>query len=168
MKVLLNMNFAILMLLMFSCSIIQINPGKNMLNQKNWIDYRDVYPDAGFVIEFKYPNNLVIAREIDNCLCVGINTEYYEEDQASPEDNTRHWCICLFDSTEYTADYMISSWKNAFNGEVVVMRDTVAIGNISAVQATLKSINPGSSYTQFSSIQSSSYIQLIYFNKFSA
>jgi hypothetical protein len=161
------MNYSILILL-FPLLIIQCDFKKNVINQNNWIEHRAVYSNAGFEIEFKYPDNLVIAREIDNCLCVGINTKYYEEDQASPDDNTRHWCICLFDSTEYTADYLISSWKDAFNGEVIEMRDTVAIGNISAVQATIKSNDPSSSYVQFSSIQSSSYIQLIYFNKFSA
>lgn len=141
---------------------------KSIKNQNDWIEHRAVYTHAGFELEFKYPNNLVIARQIDNCICVGINTEYYDEDQASPEDNTRPWCICLFDSTEYTADYMISTWKNAFNGEVVEIRDTVTVGNIRAIRATLRSIDPGSTYIQFSGIQSSSYIQMIYFNKFSA
>lgn len=155
-------------ILLFPLLIIQCDLKHNVINQNNWIEHRAVYANAGFEIEFKYPDNLVIAREIDNCLCIGNNTEYYEEDQASPEDNTRHWCICLFDSSEYTVDYMISSWKNSFNGEVVEMIDTVAIGNIMAVQATIKSIDPGISYKQFSSIDSSSYIQIIYFNKFSA
>lgn len=127
-----------------------------MLNQNNWIEHRAVYADAGLEVEFKYPNNLVIARQIDNCICVGINTEYYEENQASPEDNTRQWCICLFDSNEYSADYMISSWENSLYCEVVAIRDTVSIENNRAVRATMKS-----------KVSRGSYKQLIYFNKFS-
>ncbi len=161
------MNYLIFVLF-FPFIIMQCDYKKNTINQNNWIEHRAVYSNAGFEIKFQYPDNLKIAREIDNCLCVGVNTEYYEEDQASPEDNTRQWCICLFDSTEYTAEYMISSWKKSFNGEVVEIIDTVTVGNIIAVQATLMSIDPGSSYIRFSSIQSSSYIQLIYFNIFSA
>jgi hypothetical protein len=127
-----------------------------MLNQNNWIEHRAVYPDAGFVIEFKYPTNLVIASEIDNCLCVGVNTEHYDENEASFEDNTRQWCICLFDSTQFTADYFISSWKSAFNGEVVEKRDTITIDNFQAIRVIMKSNN-----------ENASYRQLIYLNKYS-
>jgi len=151
-----NYSISILMLLMFSCSIIQSNSRKNFLNQNNWIEHRAEYPDAGFVIEFKYPTNLVIAREIDNCLCVGVNTEHYDENEASFEDNTRQWCICLFDSIQFTADYFISSWKTAFNGEVVEKRDTVTIGNFKAVRTAIKSKGLNASYRQ-----------LIYLKKYS-
>jgi hypothetical protein len=127
-----------------------------MLNQNNWIKHRAVYPGAGFIIEFKYPSNLVIAGEIDNCLCVGTNTEHYNENEASFEDNTRQWCICLFDSTQFTAEYFISSWKTVFKGEVIEQRDTVSIGNLKTLRVTLKSIEPETSYRQ-----------LIYLKKYS-
>ncbi len=160
------MNYSIFLL--FFPLIIQCDNKKNAINQNNWIEHHAVYSNAGFEIKFQYPDNLKIAREIDNCLCVGINTEYYEEDQASPEDNTRQWCICLFDSTEYTIDSMINSWKKAYDGEVCETKDTVKIGNIDAIHVTLQSVDMRTSYIKFSSIQSSNYIQLIYFNKFSA
>jgi hypothetical protein len=115
-----------------------------------------VYPDAGFVIEFKYPTNLVIASEIDNCLCVGVNTKHYDENEASFEDNTRQWCICLFDSTQFTSDYFISSWKTAVKGDVLERRDTVTIGNLKTLRVTLKSKE-----------SSASYRQLVYLKKYS-
>lgn len=150
------MNYSVLVLLLFSCSITQSNSRKNMLNQNRWIEHRAIYSDAGFIIEFKYPNSIAIARSIDNCLCVGVNTEYYNEDEASFEDNTRQWCICMQDTADYSINYLISSWETTFNGEVVEKRDTVTIGNLKALRVTLKSKEP-----------SASYRQLIYLKKYS-
>lgn len=143
-----NYSVSILLILLCSCSNNQSNSKKNILNQNSWIEHRAVYPDAGFVIEFKYPTNLVIASEIDNCLCIGVNTEHNDKNESSFEDNTRQWCICLFDSTQFTSDYIISSWKIPFNGEVIENRDTVTIGNLKALRVTLKSRVPRIAYRQ--------------------
>ncbi|MDP2234790.1 MAG: hypothetical protein Q8J88_00010 [Bacteroidales bacterium] len=127
-----------------------------MTNHNSWIEHRAVYPYAGFDIEFKYPNSITIAHSIDNCLCVGVDTEFYNENDASFEDNTRQWCICLLDTTEYSVDYLISSWKTVFTGEVIEKRDTVIIGNLKALRVILKSKEPNASYRQ-----------LIYLKKYS-
>jgi hypothetical protein len=119
-----------------------------MSNQKSWIEHRAVYPDAGFVLSFKYPSNITVANSIDNCLCVGVNTEHYDENEASFEDNTRQWCVCVQDTADYSINYLISSWKTAFKGEVIEKRDTVTIGNLKALRVTLKSNNPKGSYRQ--------------------
>lgn len=151
------MNYSILMLLLlFSCSITQSNSRKNMLKPNKWIEHRAIYSDAGFIIEFKYPDNITTARSIDNCLCVGVNTEYYNENEASFEDNTRQWCICLYDTADNSINYLISSWKTEFKGEAIEKRDTITIGNLKALRVTLKSKEP-----------SASYRQLIYLKKYS-
>lgn len=151
-----NYLISLLITLLFSFSITQCNSRKTILTQSNWIEHREEYPDAGFVIEFKFPSNLVIAGEIDNCLCVGTNTDHYYENEASFEDNSRQWCICLYDSSQFTADYLISSWKTVFKGEVMERRDTVIIGNFKTLRTTLKS-----------SELNGSFRQLIYLMKFS-
>lgn len=148
-----NYSISILMILLFSCSIIQDNSKKNILNQNNWIEHRAVYPDAGFVLEFKYPNNITVARSIDNCLCVGVNTKHYDENEASFEDNTRQWCICVDDTANFSVNNLISSWRTTFTGEVVEKRDTVAIGNLKALRITLKNKKPSGSYSQLIYLQ---------------
>ncbi len=150
-EILWNMNNSIsifLLIILCSCSTSQSKTKKKILEQDSWIEHRTEYPDAGFVVKFKYPTNFVIANEIDNCLCVGVNTEHYNKNEASFEDNTRQWCICLFDSTQFTSEYIISSWKIPFNGEVIENRDTVTIGNLKALRVTLKSREPKASYRQ--------------------
>ena len=62
----------------------------------------------------------------------------------------------MHDTADFTVNYLISSWKTTFNGEVVEKRDTVAIGNLKALRVTLKSKEP-----------SASYRQLIYLKKYS-
>ena len=151
-----NYSISILMLLMFSFTIIKSNPRKNISNQNSWIEHRAEYPDAGFVLEFKYPANLVIADHLDNCICVGVNTEHYNENEASFEDNTRQWCICLRDTSEFSINHLISSWKPANKEDITEKRDTVKIDNLKAIRVTYKSKEPKATYRQ-----------LIYIKKYS-
>lgn len=146
----------VLVVVLLSC---QRNQTKTVENAgsvySQWITHHDTI-DAGFIIEFKYPNNITVARSIDNCLCVGVNTEHYDENEASFEDNTRQWCICMQDTADYSINFLTSSWKTIFKGEVIEKRDTVKIGNLRALRVTLKSNEPKASYRQ-----------LIYLKKYS-
>lgn len=81
-----NYSISILIAILFSCSTIQHNSRKDTLNKNNWIEHRVVYSDAGFVLNFRYPSNIIVADMIDNCVCVGVNTKYYDENEASFED----------------------------------------------------------------------------------
>jgi hypothetical protein len=146
----------VLIVIFFSCKRNQNKTADNAGGVYNqWITHQDTI-DAGFIIEFRYPNNITIASTIDNCLCVGVNSEHYDSNEASFEDNTRQWCICMHDTADYSTNYLISSWKTAFKGEVLEKRDTVSIGNLKALRVTLKSKEPNVSYRQ-----------LIYLKKFS-
>lgn len=151
-----NYSISILITLLFSCSITHCNLRKNTINQSNWIEHRTVYPDAGFVIKFKYPNNITLASSLDNCLCVGVNTEFYDDEEASFEDNTRQWCICVLDTADYSIEFLISSWKTEFKGDVIEIKDTVTMENLKALRVTLKSKE-----------LSTAYRQLIYLKKYS-
>ncbi len=146
----------VLVVVFLSCHRNQTKTVENSGSVYNqWITHYDTI-DAGFIIEFEYPNNITVARSIDNCLCVGVNTEHYDENEASFEDNTRQWCICMRDTADYSINYLTSSWKTVFKGEVIEKRDAVKIGNLKALRVTLKSKEPKASYRQ-----------LIYLKKYS-
>lgn len=146
----------VLVVVFLSCLRNQTKTVKNAENgYSQWITHHDTI-DAGFILTFKYPNDLVFADIIDNCRCVGKRTKHYDVNEAAENDNTRQWCICMQDTADYSINYLISSWKTVFNGEVVEKRDTVTIGNLKALRVTLKSKEP-----------SASYRQLIYLKKYS-
>jgi hypothetical protein len=113
----------------------------------NWVEYKEAF-DAGFILTFKYPKNIVLADIIDNCRCVGEITKEYDANEASERANTNQWCVCMHDTADSSINYLISSWKATFNGEVEEYRDTVTIGNINALRVTLKSKEPHVSYRQ--------------------
>lgn len=149
-------SISVLLTLLFSCSGINPNSQKNTINKNKWIEHCLPYPDAGFVLKFMYPNNIIVADMIDNCICVGIRTKFYDENEASENDNTRQWCICTHDTADITSDYLISSWKSLYNGQVVEQRDSVTIEDLKALRVTLKS-----------KTKNASDRQLIYLKKYS-
>lgn len=144
-KMILKIYYLIFGIFLLACSITWNH--KNA-NQERWIEHQEIYPDAGFVIEFKYPKEITIARRIDNCICIGTNTEYYNENQASENDNTRQWCICVLDTSDYSIEYLISSWKSLYNGKVTEQRDSITIDNFKAIRVIFKSDIPETSYRQ--------------------
>jgi len=123
---------------------------------KSWVTYRETIPEK-FIMTFKYPGNLSLADIIDNCRCVGERTKfYYEQDEASSEANTNQWCICMFDKSEYTGDYLANSWKEFFKGKLTEQKDSVVINDMKALQVILKSTDKDEPYKH-----------LIYLEKFS-
>jgi hypothetical protein len=152
----------ILIVTLFSCSMKSSNSKGNIEKiNSQWISYNETI-NAGktaFILTFKYPANLVIANIVDNCRCIGHQLKYNNpEDQDPPADstNTNQWCICMQDSSDFSIDNLISSWKSLYNDQVTEKRDTIKIGNSKALRITLKSIKP-----------STSYRQLIYLKKYS-
>lgn len=147
--------FCIVVILILSCSNFQNRPRKT-INENTWLVHSVSFQEAGFVLKFKYPNNIIVADNIDNCICVGLRTEFYDENQASFEDNTRQWCICVRDPEEFSIDYLISSWKSLCEGKVTEQRDSITIDNVKATRIIFKSVTPEASYRQ-----------LIYLKKYS-
>jgi hypothetical protein len=149
--------FIIVIVVVFlSCLRNQTKTVKNAENgYSQWIIHHDTI-DAGFILTFKYPNDLVFADIIDNCRCVVKRTKHYDINEAAANDNTRQWCICMQDTADCSINYLISSWKTVFNEEVIEKRDTVTIGNLKTLRVTLKSKEPNASYRQ-----------LIYLKKYS-
>jgi hypothetical protein len=129
----------------------------DFLAKMEWKIYKQTYIDAGFILTFKYPENIVVADIIDNCICVGERTKfYYEQDEASSEANTNQWCICVFDKSEYTGDYLANSWKEIFKNKFTEQKDSIVVNDIKALQVILKSND-----------KAEPYIHLIYLEKFS-
>jgi len=133
-------------LTLLSCSNKVLKMQEKIEGNK-WIEYQEAF-DAGFILTFKYPKNIVLADIIDNCRCVGEKTKEYDANEASERANTNQWCVCMQDTADYSINYLISSWKTVFKGEVVENRDTVTIGNLKALRVTLKSKEPHTSYRQ--------------------
>lgn len=148
--------FFIFALQILSCSNFQNKPQKT-IDENNWLEHAVSYQEAGFNLKFKYPNNIIVADNIDNCICLGIKTEFYDEKQTSFEDNTRQWCICVQDTLEYSIDYLISSWKSHYTEGISEQKDSIVIDNLKAIRITFKNDTFGTPYRQ-----------LIYIKKYSA
>ena len=144
-------------IILFSCSARQSENTKNISEiNSQWITHNDTIA-AGFILTFKYPNNLVVADVIDNCRCVGEKIKNEDKNQGTGSTNIRQWCICMQDTAEYSLDHLISSWKTVYKGKVTEHRDTITIDNLKALQVVFKSDIP----------ETSSYRQLIYLKKYS-
>jgi len=127
-------------------------------NINNWVTHRDTV-NVGFIMTYKFPDNLVFADIDDNCRCVGEKLNYNNpKDSAPSEDstNTRQWSICMQDTADNSIEYFISSWKTMFKGQVLEHRDIITIDNLKALRVTLKSKNNNDPYRQ-----------LIYLKKYS-
>lgn len=145
-----------LLVTLLYCSTKPFETKKNIERiNSGWITYHDTI-DAGFILTFKYPDNIELADVIDNCRCVGKKTKYYDKNESSEKANTNQWCICMQDTVDYSIDYLISSWKSLYNGQVVEQRETIMIDNLKALQITFKSNNKNTSYRK-----------LIYLKKYS-
>jgi hypothetical protein len=131
---------------LLSCSN-KVLKTQEKIEENKWIEYQEAF-DAGFILTFKYPNNIVLADIIDNCRCVGEKTKEYDANEASERANTNQWCVCMQDTADYSINYLISSWKTVFKGEIIEKRDTVTIGNLKALRVTLKREEPNASYRQ--------------------
>ena len=144
----------ILLVTLFSCSTKSIETAEN-IDKIQWNIHYDTI-DAGFILTFKYPNNIVLADVIDNCRCVGKEIKNEDKNQGTDSTNTRQWCICMQDTLDYPIDYFISTWKSLYNGQVVEQRDTITIEDLKALRVTLKS-----------KTKNASDRQLIYLKKYS-
>lgn len=144
----------ILLVTLFSCSTKSVETKEN-IDKTQWNTHHDTI-DAGFILTFKYPNNIVLADVIDNCRCVGEKIKNEDKNQGTDSTNTRQWCICMQDTADYSIEYFISSWKSLYNGQVVEQRDTITIDNLKALRVTLKS-----------KTKDASDRQLIYLKKYS-
>ncbi len=132
--------------ILFSCSSRQSENTESISEiNSQWTTYNDT-TDAGFILTFKYPNNLALADVIDNCRCVGQKIKNNDKNQGTDSTNTRQWCICMQDIADYSVDSLISSWKTLYKGQVTQQRDTITIDNLKALQVTFKSDIPETSY----------------------
>lgn len=143
----------ILLITLFSCSAKSPEIVEN-IDKTQWNTHHDTI-DAGFILTFKYPNNIILADIIDNCRCVGEKTKYYDKNEASEKANTNQWCICMHDTADESIDNLISSWKSLYSGQVIEQRDTMMIEDIKALRVKLKSKTKNA------------YRQLIYLKKYS-
>lgn len=141
--------------LLLSCSSFQNKPQK-IFAENTWLYHSVTYPEAGFILKFKYPNDVIVADNIDNCICVGLKTKFYDETEAAENDNTRQWCICVRDPDDYSIEYLISAWKSLYKGKVTEQRDSIIIDNLKAIRIVFKSDIPETPYRQ-----------LIYLKKYS-
>lgn len=148
----------ILLLTLITCSTKTTKTAENTESTENWVSYCDTVP-VGFVMTFKYPDNLVFADIVDNCRSVGKKLKYDKpEDPDSPVDslNTRQWSICMQDTADYSVEYLINSWKLMFKGKIDEQRDSISIDNVKALRVILKENNKDAPYRQ-----------LIYLKKYS-
>ena len=134
--------------MLFSCSARQSQNTENISEiTSQWITHNDT-TDAGFILTFKYPNNVAVADVIDNCRCVGEKIKNEDKNQETDSTNTRQWCICMQDTVDYSLDHLISSWKTVYKGKVTEQRDTIIIDNLKALRVVFKSDIPETSYRQ--------------------
>ena len=119
-----------------------------------WVTYHDTI-NSVFILTFKYPKNTLLADIIDNCRCVGGKIKN-DKNKGADSTNTRQWCICMQDTSEYSIDYLISAWKSPNNGKVIEQRDTIIIGDLKALRITFKNRTKNTPYRQ-----------LIYLKKYS-
>ncbi len=142
-------------IMLFSCSME--SPETSIVEKGNnsWTTHHDTV-DAGFILTFKYPNNIVFADVIDNCRCVGEKIKNEDKNQGTDSTNTRQWCVCMQDTADYSIDYLISSWKSLYKGQVTEQIDSITIDNVKAIRITFKSDTPETFYRQ-----------LIYLKKYS-
>ena len=125
--------------ILFSCSDRQSEKTESITEiNSQWITYNDT-TDAGFILTFKYPNNLALADVIDNCRCVGQKIKNKDTNQGTDSTNSRQWSICMQDIADYSVDSLISLWKNLYKGQITEKRDTITIDNLKALQVTFKS-----------------------------
>lgn len=127
---------------------------ENTNSKFNWVTYRDTV-NVGFIMTFKYPDNLV-AESIENGRCVG---EPIKTDSTADSDvtNTMKWCIWMNDTAESESiDSLISSEKYFFKGRVTEQRDSLVVNDIKALRVNFKSDNKNDPYRQ-----------MIYFKKYS-
>jgi hypothetical protein len=140
---------------LLSCSTKTTKTTENADPPDNWVMYCDTVP-VGFVMTFKYPGNLEVADIIDYCRCVGTKIKNYDTNQGTDSTNTREWSICIQDTTDYSVEYLINSWKGMFKGQIDEHRDSISIANAKALRVVLKSNN-----------KEEPYRQLIYLKKYS-
>lgn len=57
-------------IILFSCSMKSLETAIIEKDNNSWTIHHDTI-DAGFILTFKYPNNVMFADVIDNCRCVG-------------------------------------------------------------------------------------------------
>jgi len=135
-------------IILFSCSIKQSEMRENISEiNSQWLTYHDTI-DAGFILTFKYPNNMALADVIDNCRCVGEKIKNEDKNRGIDSTNTRYWCVCMQDTADYSIDYLISSWKTLYTGQVTEQRDSVIIDNLKALRVMFKNGTPETSYRQ--------------------
>lgn len=158
-KMIHTIEFTFLFLAFISCSIKtneikQPNSIKNPQEDK-WITHSDTV-DAGFIMTFKYPKYLFFADVVDNCRCVGEKIKNEDKNLGIDSTNSRQWSICMQDTSDYTIEYIIDSWKSIFKGRIEEHRDSVTIENSKALRVILESSN-----------ENDPYRQLIYLKKYS-
>ncbi len=112
------------------------------LTDVNWMTYRDTV-NFGFVISFKYPENLVV-ENIQNGKCIGDKIENPENDIT----NSMKWCIWMQDTSDYKNEHFIAIEKSIFKGQVSEKRDTININNTKAIRVILQSTNKKEPYRQ--------------------
>lgn len=139
--------YASALMIFLSCSNNQ-NISKAMSNEPSWLEHSAAYPEVGFVLEFKYPSDIIVSDNIDNCICVGQKTNFYDVNQSSFEDNTRQWCICVHNPDEISIDYLISSWRSSYKGNVTERWDSITIDNSEAIRIIFNSVTHETSYRQ--------------------
>ena len=141
----------ILFIIFLSCSSSSIEKTDTV----QWITHHDTI-NAGFILTYRYPDNIVLADAIDNCRCVGDTITNDDKNQGTDSTNTRQWCICMQDTSDYSIDYFISSWKSIYKGQVTEKRDTILVGDTKALRVIFRNKATGSSGKQ-----------LIYLKKYS-
>ena len=87
-----------------------------------------------------YSIEAAIADIIDNCKCIGNKIEADPNDP-DPNTNTRQWCICMQDTSDYSIEHLISSWKSIFKGKLRENRDSVIIDKLKAIRVIFISEN---------------------------
>jgi hypothetical protein len=142
------------------CSTRPLETKTVHIKDDQWVVYQDTIDDgAGFILTCKYPSKIALADIVDNCRCFGNKLKYDNpEDPDPPVDsiNTRQWCICMYDSSETSIDYLVSSWKSIYKEQVTEQRDTLMIGGLKALQVTFRNRTSDTTFRH-----------LIYLNKFS-
>ncbi|MDP4281646.1 MAG: hypothetical protein Q8867_05790 [Bacteroidota bacterium] len=149
------------LLALLYCSTIPLEAKKGICKRSvQWIVYKDNIDDGGgFILTCKYPTKIALADVVDNCRCFGNKLKYNNpEDPDPPVDsiNTRQWCICMYDSSETSVDYLVSSWESIYKEQVTEQRETLIIGDLKAFQVIFKNRTSDTSFRH-----------LIYFNKYS-
>lgn len=101
------------------------------VNDNKWVNYIDTI-DVGFVMNFKYPNNLY-AENYENSICIGKKIECIDEGPITSMDFSI-WMNDINDESIESIETLIKFEVKQLNSKVETIKDTIEIANVKGIR----------------------------------